>query len=198
MSFQNPPSPHDCGCASARPDSDRRRTVIKIAVAGMAVPLVLTGGPAHAAPVRGDRLVDADSEGAPEVLKSADLRVGKPVVAYPFDAKAGVIRNESRLNRIVLLKLAESDLDAPTQARSAGGVIAYSAVCTHQSCDAKTWLPKEKALVCFCHSSKFLVLDNGAVASGPATRPLPSMPLALEGDQLVIADRFSAPPGTGT
>ena len=186
-------SPH----AGARPDSEQRRKVIKIAVAGMAVPWVVTGGLAHAAITRGDCLVDDDAEGAPVPLKASDLRAGKPVVAYPFDAKQGIVRKESRLNRIVLFKLAEADMDATAKARAAGGVIAYSAICTHQACDAKTWLPKEKALVCFCHSSKFLALENGAVANGPATRSLPSIALALDGDQLVIAGAFSAPPGTG-
>jgi rieske iron-sulfur protein len=184
MSSQNLPNqPKACGCVSAlpaapaftalsappgaRPDSGLRRKVIKIAVAGMAAPWLLTGELAHAAITPGDRLVDDDAEGAPVPLKGADLRVGKPVVAYPFDAKQGIVRNESRLNRIVLLRLPEGELDATTKARSAGGVIAYSAICTHQACDAKTWLAKEKALVCFCHSSKFLVLENGAVANGP-------------------------------
>lgn len=192
-----PDLPKVCDCASASPPSEQRRRVIKIAVAGVAMPWVLAGRPAQAVVKQGDFLVDDDAEGAPVPLKTTDLRIGKPIVAFPFDAKQGIVRNESRLNKIVLLKLPEGELDAATKARSAGGVIAYSAICTHQACDAKTWLSKEKALVCFCHSSKFLVLENGAVANGPATRPLPSIALALQGDQLVIAGAFSARPGTG-
>ena len=186
-----------CGCEGDRPDSQPRRKVIKIAVAGMAAPWILTGGLAHAQITRGDRLVEEDAEGTPVPLKASDLRVGKPVVAYPFDASKSLTRNDSRLNKIVLLKLAESDLDAKTKARAASGVIAYSAICTHQACDVKTWLAKEKALVCFCHSTKFSLLEDGVVASGPALRSLPSLPLALDGDHLVIAGPFSAAPGTG-
>jgi rieske iron-sulfur protein len=197
MSLPSRPNAHGCGCHSDQPASDLRRKVVKIAIAGMAVPSVLISGLAHAAITKGDCLVDEDAEGTPVPLKAADLRVGKPMVAYPFDAKNAIVRNESRLNKIILLKLPEGELDAITKARAAGGVVAYSAICTHQACDAKTWLPKEKALVCFCHSSKFLVLENGAVANGPATRSLPSIALALEGDQLVVAGAFSAPPGTG-
>ena len=120
-----PDLPKACGCVSphagARPDSEQRRKVIKIAVAGMAVPWVVAGGLAHAAITRGDCLVDDDAEGTPVPLKASDLRAGKPVVAYPFDAKQGIVRKESRLNRIVLLKLAEADMDATTKARAAGG-----------------------------------------------------------------------------
>ena len=217
MSLQNRPTVPGCSCrtdhpasanpasagpasaspASSKPASDVRRQVIKIAVAGITVPWALTAMPARASVTQGDCLVNDDAEGAPVPLKATDLRVGKPVVAFPFDVKQGIVRNETRLNKIILLKFAPGDLDSAHQARAAGGIVAYSAICTHQACDAKTWLSKEKALVCFCHSSKFLVLENGAVASGPATRSLPSIALALQGDQLVIAGAFSAPPGTG-
>ena len=202
MSLLNRPTVPGCSCgtdqpASANPASDLRRQVIKIAAASMAVPWALTATPARAAVMQGDSLVDDDAEGPPVPLKATDLRVGKPVVAFPFDAKQGIVRNDTRLNKIILLKFAPGDLDAAHLARAAGGVVAYSAICTHQACDAKTWLSKEKALVCFCHSSKFLVLENGAVANGPATRSLPSIALALQGDQLVIAGAFSARPGTG-
>jgi rieske iron-sulfur protein len=182
-----------CGCAAAGIDAPRRR-VIRIAIAGLAAPLALATRPAAAA-ATGDRLVEEDAEGAPHPLRVSDLKPGKPMLAYPFDAKAGKARDETRLNKIVLIRLPEAEMTPETRARAAGGVLAYSAICTHQGCDVKTWLAKEKALVCFCHSSKFALLDGAAVLGGPATRALPAVPLALEGDQLVIAGGFSAPPG---
>jgi rieske iron-sulfur protein len=194
------PMPHTeplaptCGCHAAQPIDAPRRRVIQIAAAGMAAPLALATPPAVAA-VAGDRLVEEDAEGAPTPLRAADLKPGKPVLAYPFDAKRGVRRDDTRLNKIVLIRLAEAEMNAETRARAAGGVLAYSAICTHQSCDVKTWLAKEKALVCFCHSSKFQLLEGGVVSSGPANRALPALPLALDGDQLVIAGPFTARPG---
>jgi rieske iron-sulfur protein len=119
----------------------------------------------------------------------------RPMLAFPFDTKAGKARSDVRLNKIVLMRFAEADLPPALKARAAGGVIAYSAICTHQACDVKTWLSKEQSLVCFCHSSKFLVLDDAKVVGGPATRALPSLPLKLEGDKLVVAGAFSAAPG---
>jgi rieske iron-sulfur protein len=169
---------------------------MRYAAAGLAAPLV--GGTAHAQtalPGKGDRLVEEDAEGAPQPLRVSDLKPGRPMLAFPFDPKRGQVRNESRLNKVVLIKLAEADMNPATRERSAGGVIAFSAICTHQACDVKTWLAKDKALVCFCHSSKFQLLEGGIVSSGPATRSLPSLPLALDGEQLVVAGAFSAPPG---
>lgn len=189
------PLPPSCCSCPALPADDGRRAVIRLAAAGIAAPLVGTARVAHAQVSAGDQLVEDDADGAPQPLRVADLKPGKPMLAYPFDPKRRLARNETRLSKVVLIKLAEADMDAATRERSAGGVVAYSAVCTHQACDVKTWLAKEKALVCFCHASKFKPLEGGVVASGPAPRTLPSLPLRLDGDLLVVAGAFSAPPG---
>ncbi len=183
-----------CDCTAAAEVDRSRRRVIRIAVAGMAAPLAVASRPAAAA-VNGDFLVEEDAEGAPVPLLATDLKPGRPVLAFPFDAQAGKRRDETRLNKIVLIRLPESEMSTATRERAAGGVVAYSAICTHQACDVKTWLSKEKALVCFCHSSKFALLNSGEVVGGPATRALPAVPLRLEGERLVIAGGFSADPG---
>lgn len=179
----------------AGPASPGRRRVIEIASAGLALPWALAALPAHARPAVGDRLVEEDAEGKPKPLTPADLRPGKPLLAFPYDAAKGVVRNDSRLNKLVLMRFAEEELSAESKPLAAGGVLAFSAICTHQACDVKTWLSKEKMLVCFCHASKFALLDGGKVSGGPATRALPSIPLALQGDQLAVAGPFSAAPG---
>jgi rieske iron-sulfur protein len=187
----------DCGCCSAQAVDGPRRKMIQIAVAGLVAPgaALAAGADAAQGPVAGDRLVEEDAEGAPKPLSPADLPLGKPMLAFPFDAKAKAARNGSRLNKVMLIRLAEADFDAATKARAAGGVLAFSAICTHQACDVKTWLAKEQVAVCFCHSSKFKLLEGGVVSAGPAPRGLPALPLKLEGDQLVVAGAFSAAPG---
>jgi len=187
--------PKPCGCCAApQPDQPRRR-VIAIAAVGLAAPWTLAAAGESTRPKRGDRLVEEDAEGPPTPLRVSDLKPGKPMLAFPFDAAKKEVRNDSRLNKVVLLRFAEADLSAESKARAAGGVLAFSAVCTHQACDVKTWLSQEKVLVCFCHSSKFDLLDGAKVTTGPATRALPLLPLALEGDVLVVAGAFSAEPG---
>lgn len=189
---------HSCTCCTAQPrqpESPPRRRIIKIAAAGLAAPLALAADEAYSKPADGDRLVGEEIEGAPTPLRLSDLKIGKPVLAYPFDAARNQVRDGSRLNKVVLMRFAEGDLDPATRALSAGGVLAFSAICTHQGCDLKSWSAKEQVLVCFCHSSKFKLREGGAVASGPAQRALPHMPLKLDGDHIVIAGGFSAPPG---
>ncbi len=181
-------------CATNEPINPKRRRVIEIAVAGVAASFAGLSV-AETAPGAGDRLVLDDAEGEPVALRAADLKVGKPVLAFAFDKATKEVRNGSRLHKIMLIKLDEADLNAETKERAASGVVAFSAICTHQACEVKTWIAKEKALVCFCHSTKFLPLEAGKVESGPATRALPTIPLKLEEDELVLAGTFSARTG---
>lgn len=186
---------HD-GCISAPPCAPRRRVIRIAAAAGVAAGLGGIGaGLAQARPAAGDRLVADDAEGTPKPILAADVALGKPLLAFPFDPATKQVRNDSRLNKVVLVRVAEADLDAESAKRAAGGVLAFSAICTHQACEVKTWIAKDKALVCFCHSSKFVPHEGGKVVDGPATRSLPALPLSLQDGQLVVAGPFSARPG---
>lgn len=193
-----------CGCIRAARDDggdgfDRRRVIRIAAATGAAVVLgPLAPSAAHARPKAGDLLVADDVESNPVALKAADLVLGKPVLAFPFDPATQQIRNDSRLNKVVLVKVAEGDLDVDTRERAAGGVLAFSAICTHQACDVKTWVAADKALVCFCHSSKFKPLEAGRVSDGPAPRALPILPLKLQDGRLAVAGAFLTPPGVAT
>lgn len=192
-----------CGCTAQAPVDSTRRKIFKIAALGLAAGVGLHGRAALALETvpeelrhaTGDLLVEEDAEGEPTPLKLADLRVGKPLLAFPFDPAAKRIRSETRLNKVVLLRLPEAELDAETKALSAGGVLAFSAICTHMGCDIKTFMASEKVFACFCHASKFRPLERGSVAGGPAPRALPVLPLKLDGDTLVIAGPFATPPG---
>ena len=178
------------------PKTGRRRIIWLGAVTAGLGPLALTSMPAHARPQAGDRLCVDDAEGTPVALKPSDVQAGKPLLAFPFDPTSNTIRNDSRLNKVVLVKIDPADMDADTRQRAADGVLAFSAICTHQACEVKTWIAAEKSLVCFCHSSKFLPLQGAKVAAGPAPRSLPLLPLALKNEQLVVAGPFNSPPGS--
>jgi nitrite reductase/ring-hydroxylating ferredoxin subunit len=61
---------------------------------------------------------------------------------------------------------------------------AYRNVCTHNGCATKYYGGDN--LTCPCHSSIFEVA-NGDVRQGPATSPLRSIDVAVEGDSIVVA-----------
>ena len=181
-----PPTPCQ-GCAGNTSCSDLdRRQILQLLGSGLATSLPFMASNASAQETS-LLLVDADAEKDFAPLRPSDLKVAKPLLAFPFDTQTGKPKNESRANKLVLIRLPEDQMEAATKGRSAGGVLAYSALCTHQACDVKTWIAKEKVLVCFCHASKFDLLDGAKVVDGPASRPLPSFSLKLEGEFLAIA-----------
>jgi Rieske Fe-S protein len=67
--------------------------------------------------------------------------------------------------------------------RDAGGdVRAFSATCTHQGCTVSS--VEQGKVTCPCHGSVFDA-GTGAVVSGPATRPLPSVAVVVRGGRVV-------------
>jgi Rieske Fe-S protein len=66
----------------------------------------------------------------------------------------------------------------------AGVFKAFSAVCTHQGCIVSTIA--NGTIDCPCHGSEFSVKD-GSVVHGPATSPLPTVAIKVEGTSIVQA-----------
>ena len=65
-----------------------------------------------------------------------------------------------------------------------GDFVAYSAICTHQGC---TVAYQGGQLACPCHGSVFDPANGGAVVTGPATTPLPEIPVKVQGGEIVRA-----------
>ncbi len=64
---------------------------------------------------------------------------------------------------------------------TAGRVVAFSAICTHQGC---TVMAAGKRLECPCHGSIFDAF-TGAVVQGPAQRPLGNVDVSVSGQDVV-------------
>jgi ubiquinol-cytochrome c reductase iron-sulfur subunit len=78
------------------------------------------------------------------------------------------------------------------------GFMAYSKICTHAGCPIGLYQPATGELFCPCHQSVFDATDAAAPAGGPATRPLPQLPLAVDDEGYLIAQGdFSDPVGPG-
>lgn len=184
-----------CSACVGAVDPARRHTLRAMAGAAWMAAVGAVSAADDTAPQAGDWLVQVDDD-AMKPLVAADFKIGdKPMVVFPCDPVTKTLRDGSRLNRIVLVRLEPATLDAPTAARAADGIVAYSAFCTHQGCDVSSWVAAEKVLLCFCHFSKFAPQQEAAVTGGPAPRPLPALPIKLQDDKLVIAGRFTAAPG---
>ena len=147
----------------------------------------------HEHPADGDVLVFAFGGRKGEVVTPADVSLDGPqVFAYAGDADgAHSASDASRLDQIVLLRLDPLSLSEETTLQAAEGIVAYSAICTHEGCDVSDWGSESRRLICPCHDSEFDPTDNGQVTEGPARRRLAALPLKLVDDQLVVAGGFT-------
>jgi Rieske Fe-S protein len=143
-------------------------------------------------PQPGDQFAFLAGEKRGQVVKADNLPLGGPQVqVYPIDPKSGLVRDASRLNLVILIRLDPSSLSEATRLRAAEGVVAYSAVCTHQGCPVNMWTSEKKAFVCSCHGSVYDPRNGAQVLAGPAPRPLPSLGVKLQGNVPVVAAAFS-------
>lgn len=62
-----------------------------------------------------------------------------------------------------------------------GDFKAFSAICTHQGCTVNT--VADGTIDCPCHGSRFRI-EDGSVAHGPATRPLPKRSIKVDGKSI--------------
>jgi Rieske Fe-S protein len=146
-------------------------------------------------PKKGDLLVISEGERVGAVIAPDDVKLGEPPLhAWPKDPKTSVVRNGSRLNEILVIRLDPGEMDEETRSRSAEGIAAYSAICTHTGCSVTGWLKSDTGdkdvLKCFCHNSEFNPREGAQVMFGPAPRRLPALPLAIADGSLTIAATF--------
>ncbi len=152
------------------PDKERisRKQFLRLGTAvglgSAAVPLVSACGGSIAGEPGGGRPLD----GGPKVGEGetiAEASGVKPGAAVPFtDAGSG--------EQAVLLRL------------EGGQFAAYSAICTHQRCIVG-YDRAEGTLECPCHGSIFDPANGAEVLNGPATRPLPEVPVRIENGRVV-------------
>jgi len=179
-----------------------RRTVLRLAL-GVALGLPVARralaqavDPRQRRPQPDDRFVFAGGERKREIVKLADLpSAGSPITVYPMDPATKVVRDDSRLNQILLVRLEPGALNGDTRARAADGIVGYSAVCTHTGCDAWEWQPASTTVKCPCHFSEFDLRNSARVLNGPAPRRLPALPLKIVDGMPAVAGVFIGRPG---
>ena len=65
-----------------------------------------------------------------------------------------------------------------------GQIRAFDAICTHFSCVVE-WQADREYILCPCHDARFNAV-TGAVISGPAPAPLPSLSVFVEGEDIYV------------
>ena len=136
----------------------------------------------------GARLVTTD--GTP--VTTSTLEVGSFTTVFPegFEGSAD--------SQAVLISVEPELLQLPPEhsAGASSGLVAYSKICTHAGCPLGLYLAATHELRCPCHQSTFDVLDGARPVYGPASKPLPLLPIEIDdGGGLRALSDFTDPVG---
>jgi quinol---cytochrome c reductase iron-sulfur subunit len=137
----------------------------------------------------GSRLVEQNGQ----LVRAADVPIGGVITVFPegqttaADAQTLLIRVGGKFTAL-----------PGREQWSPDGYVAYSKICTHAGCPVGLYEQSSGRLFCPCHQSVFDALDGARPTSGPATRPLPQLPLAVDAEGYLMAQGdFSEPVGPG-
>lgn len=130
----------------------------------------------------GVRLVRSD--GTP--VSPADLKPGSIETVFPgvpgglraADSPTMLIR--MRANEEVIIPEGREDWHYEDY-------FAYSKICTHAGCPVSLYEQQTNRLLCPCHQSQFLLTDACRPVFGPASQPLPQLPIELDDEGFFIA-----------
>ncbi len=178
-------------------------TALAIAPLSLLVPQIANMGGdwdiskfAHTLWTRGTRLA-RDPEGTP--IKASDVTIGSVFHVIPENLYESEHWIEEKAKAVVLLlRLKPEDLNIQPGREdwSFDGIIAYSKICTHVGCPVALYEQQTHHLLCPCHQSTFDVANGARVVFGPAKRPLPQLPIAVDDEGYIVAqDDFAEPVG---
>lgn len=139
---------------------------------------------------RGARLVDAD--GSPITVDT--LEVGGVTTVFPEG------HLDAANSQTLLIRASHRDITTRPgrEGWAPDGYLAYSKICTHAGCPVGLYQHAFKKLLCPCHQSTFTVLDGAQPVFGPAARPLPQLPLMIDGEgHLRAQSDYQEPVGPG-
>jgi ubiquinol-cytochrome c reductase iron-sulfur subunit len=127
-------------------------------------------------------------------VRADELGIGGVITAFP----EGYVRSADAQTIIVRVSDAVLRLPVGRENWAPNGYLAYSKVCTHAGCPVGLYQAAAHLLICPCHQAGFDVLDAARPVFGPATRPLPQLPLGVDSEGFLVArGEFSEPVGPG-
>lgn len=139
---------------------------------------------------RGVRLVD--EAGVP--IDVGTLPIGGAITVFPESVE------QVGDSIVILVRVEPESLELPPEREgwAPEGYLAYSKVCTHAGCPVGLFDNDSGLLICPCHQSSFVVRRGASPRFGPAARPLPQLPIEVDGEgHLVATDEMSDPVGPG-
>jgi len=137
-------------------------------------------------------------------IKPSDLIVGQLVNAAPAnlaplqDENPTEYQNAKAKAAVIVVRIKPSEIRTKPGRENWGidGILCYSKICTHVGCPISLYEQTTHHVLCPCHQSTFDLSDGAKVVFGPAARPLPQLPLAVDSEGYLVAQSgFTEPVG---
>ena len=132
---------------------------------------------------------------------------GRPITAAEFNSPGSIISvgpegyldNDDAMAKaaVTLIKFRPGQLQFTTENHAVpnkvvenwtvDNIVAYSKICTHVGCPAALYDQTSHHILCPCHQSTFDATQGARVIFGPATRPLPQLPMGVDSQGYLIA-----------
>jgi ubiquinol-cytochrome c reductase iron-sulfur subunit len=187
-----------------------RRTLIAATLPALAAPIVLLR---DMGPLPGTSL---DHTVWRKGMRLLTYGSNRPLTPAEFDTPGAMITmvpegyqdNDDALAKaaVIIIKLAPGEIafGAPWRVEpgkvvpnwTVDNIVAYSKICTHLGCPAALYEQTTRHILCPCHQSTFDATRGAQVLFGPATRPLPQLPMTVNAaGELVARGDFHEPVG---
>jgi len=130
-----------------------------------------------------------DPTGIP--IKASDVTIGSVFHVIPEgleDLEEHKLEEKAKA-AVLLVRVNPEDLNEdPAKADwSYQGIVAYSKICTHVGCPVAIYEQHTHHLLCPCHQSTFDLANHCEVVFGPASRPLPQLPITVDAEGYLVA-----------
>jgi ubiquinol-cytochrome c reductase iron-sulfur subunit len=125
-------------------------------------------------------------------LQVSDLDLNSVVTVFPEG------HEDAADSQTLLIRLPDDVTPPGPSDWSVSGVVAFSKICTHAGCPVGLYQAETQELFCPCHQSTFSVPEGAEPTFGPATRPLPQLPIGVdEAGFIVSLSDYTEPVGPG-
>ncbi|MGZ4538650.1 MAG: cytochrome bc1 complex Rieske iron-sulfur subunit [Blastococcus sp.] len=133
---------------------------------------------------KGVRLVRND--GSP--IRPEDQLPGSLETVFP--AVPGGNRQADAATMLIRLRPEQVAIEKPRTGQAGfgyGDYVAFSKICTHAGCPVSLYEQETGRILCPCHQSQFLVTQGAKPVFGPASRPLPQLPITVDAEGYFVA-----------
>jgi quinol---cytochrome c reductase iron-sulfur subunit len=150
-------------------------------------------------PVNGETVYLRRDTGDPHeisLVRPEDQEPGSMETVFPFresergdeEALAAALRRSDTPTMLIRLRPGQTVVQRQGQENfHYGDYYAYSKICTHLGCPTSLYEAQTNRILCPCHQSQFLATEYARPIFGPATRPLPELPITVNDEGYFVA-----------